>query len=389
MGKRSGEGFVAHKATLVTRLSRCVEDRLTLMDITIGRKGFATFVKALSGSNIVKVVPASPENGSKLLKVVCGANTSILADGAWIGEKTPMTFADVIACPHNSVMPNMSSVELAEAITRVLPFTSDEENRPILQNVLFKAGGGVLELIASNGFTLAIQRLDYGDSEGQVLVHKDELKGIANALRKARRVRFVIEPGGETDEQAVVIETEAIRYRFVGYDGNYPDYAKIIPSDHTTLAHLDSVEAVKAIASLRTMADNPKSYAVDLMVEAGVVLLSNPDGNADTSLPADTEGTGEIRIDGKYLANVLKACGGMVDFTFTKSYSPMMFRTDGYLAVVNPMLSPKATEQKRLDSEAKAELAEAKRAKAEAKKAEAEAKAKAEAEAKEVAAATA
>jgi hypothetical protein len=154
VGKRSGEGFVAHKATLVTSLSRCVKDRLTLMDITIGRKGFATFIKSLSGSNIVKVVPASPDNGKKLLKVVCGANTSILADGAWIGEKTPMTFADVIACPHNSVMPNMSSVELAEAITRVLPFTSDEENRPQLQCVLFKAGGGVLEVVAADGFAV-------------------------------------------------------------------------------------------------------------------------------------------------------------------------------------------------------------------------------------------
>ena len=57
MGKRSGEGFVAHKAMLVSALSRALAERVTLMDLTIGRKGFVGYLKALGGSNIVKVVP--------------------------------------------------------------------------------------------------------------------------------------------------------------------------------------------------------------------------------------------------------------------------------------------------------------------------------------------
>ena len=61
MGKRSGEGFVAHKATLVNALSRALADRVVLMDLTIGRKGLIGYLKALGGSNIVKVIPS---NGS-------------------------------------------------------------------------------------------------------------------------------------------------------------------------------------------------------------------------------------------------------------------------------------------------------------------------------------
>jgi hypothetical protein len=34
VGKRSGEGFVAHKAKLVNALSRALADRLLLMDFT-------------------------------------------------------------------------------------------------------------------------------------------------------------------------------------------------------------------------------------------------------------------------------------------------------------------------------------------------------------------
>ena len=54
MGKRSGEGFIAHKAMLVSALSRALSERVTLMDFTIGRRGLLGYLKALGGSNIVK-----------------------------------------------------------------------------------------------------------------------------------------------------------------------------------------------------------------------------------------------------------------------------------------------------------------------------------------------
>jgi hypothetical protein len=57
-GKRSGDGFVAHKPMLVNALSRALAERVMLMDFTIGRKGFVGYLKALAGSNIVKIACA-------------------------------------------------------------------------------------------------------------------------------------------------------------------------------------------------------------------------------------------------------------------------------------------------------------------------------------------
>jgi len=62
-GKRSGEGFVAHKAMLVNALSRAIADRVVLMDITLGLKGLLGYLKALGGSNIIKVVPSNGSAG--------------------------------------------------------------------------------------------------------------------------------------------------------------------------------------------------------------------------------------------------------------------------------------------------------------------------------------
>ncbi len=50
VGKRSGNGFVAHKATLVNALSRALADRVVVSDFTVGRKGFLGYLKALAGS---------------------------------------------------------------------------------------------------------------------------------------------------------------------------------------------------------------------------------------------------------------------------------------------------------------------------------------------------
>jgi len=361
VGKRSGEGFVAHKGMLVNALSRALADRVMMMDFTLGRKGLLGYLKALGGSNIVKVIPSNGSaSGSqatdKRLKAICGANTSYLADSEWIGDKTPLTLCDVRVSPCNSVKPNVGAIELADALTRVLPFTAKDENRPILQCVKFVAKDGKLTLVSADGFRLAIDSLDYDDDDGEALINRDDLKGIANALRKAKRVRVSFEAGGKTlDAVSLIIDTELIRYKWASVNGQYPDYEKLIPTDFNTFASFDTVEAIKAVNSLKTLSDNPKAYPIDLTIGSGMVVMANPDDKGQAELTADTDGEGFVRIDGQYLAEVLKACGGMVDFKLTNAYSPMLFTSNGYQLVVMPMMTDKANEQAKEDREARAE----------------------------------
>jgi len=369
VGKRSGDnGFVAHKATLVNALGRALAERVMVSDFTIGRKGFLGYLKALAGSNIVRIVPAncdasvSQVNG-KRLRVVCGSNTSYLEDLAWVGDKTPMTLCEVRISPNRTVKPNIGGLEPAEALNRVIPFTAKEDNRPVLQCVLFKAGEGKLTLASADGFRLAVVKLDC-DIEGQALIHRDELRGIANALRKAQRVALSFEQSGDSlDGTSLIIDTEAIRYRWRGADGQFPDYEKLIPAEANVTAHLDTVEAGKAIASLKALADS-KSYPIDLHLNGGIV-MTIPDDKGEVTMPADIEG-GEVRvrIDGSYLTEALRACGGMVDFKVTDGKSPVLFAVDGYQLVVMPMLTsesqkPEVTEATEPEAEKTEAVAEA------------------------------
>jgi DNA polymerase-3 subunit beta len=362
VGKRSGSGAVLHRRTLVNALSRALSERVMLLDFTIGRRGLLGYLKALSGSNIVKIVPDSGSasevrTSDKRLKVTCGSHTSYLEDSAWIGEKTPMTLCEVRISPNRTVKPNIGGLELSEALNRVLPFTAKEDNRPVLQCVLFRAKEGKLTLVSADGFRLAVVTLDY-DGEGEALILRDDLKGIANALRKAHRVNLSFEKRVDSlDNTDLIVDTEITRYKWLSVDGQFPDYEKLIPTETRVTAHLDTVETVKAIVSLKVLADS-KSYPIDLHLNGGIV-MSSPDDKGEVTMPADIEG-GEVkvRIDGAYLTEALRACGGMVDFKVTDGKSPLLFTVDGYQLVVMPMLtseSQKPDEKQATEPQPKAE----------------------------------
>jgi len=359
-GKRSGEGFIAHKAMLVSTLSRALSARVVLMDLTIGLKGLLGYLKALGGSNVIKVTPSngsasgSQANGHKRLKVICGSNTSYLADNEWIGDKTPLTLCQVRVSPSNSIKPNIGANELAETLARLLPFTARDDNRPVLQCVNFTAKDGKLTLVSADGFRLAVTSLDYDDGEGQTLINRDDLKGIINALKRARRARVSFEGEDDSKPSSLIIDTELIRYKWTGVDGSYPEYEKLIPTEFTCQAHFDTVEAIKAANSLKALSDG-KSYPIDLAIGDCKLVMANPDDKGQAELSADTDGEVRTRVDGQYLAEALRACGGMVELKLTNAYSPMLFTVNGYKLVVMPMLTTEANEQAKKDREAKAE----------------------------------
>jgi len=350
-GKRSGEGFCAHKAILVNALSRALAERVVLMDFTIGRKGFLTYLKSLGGSNVVKVVPSNGDASGlrvadKRLKVVCGANTSYLDDMAWVGDKTPLTLCDVRVSPSNTVKPNLGALELSEALSRVVPFTAKEDNRPVLQSVLFKVADGKLTLVSADGYRLAVVKLDFDGDEGQVLINRDELRGVISALRRAYRVRVGFEKSGESlDGMSLVLDTELIRYKWRGADGNFPEYEKLIPADFKTFVSFDTNEATRAVSSLKVLSDS-KNYPIDLTIGNRKLTMSSPDEKGMAEIPADTQGEGGIRLDGSYLADALRACGGMVELKLVDSKSPMLFTSPDYELVVMPMFAGESQKPK-------------------------------------------
>ena len=363
VGKRSGDGIVTHRATMVNVLSRGVADRLLLMDFTIGRKGLLNYIRSLAGSNIVKIVPGSNGNasdervdGKQRLKVVCGAFQSYLDDEAWISEKTGHSVAEVRFCAENTITPNVGNAELGEAIAKVLPFTEDDpkNGRPVLQCLLFRAVNGKLQIVGANGFILGDCVLDFDAGNGEevsVLVNRANLKAMPSVLRKAKRVNVRIGKAGDTlDGMALFIDTDIARHTFVGEGGEFPNYEQVVPKEFSCTAHLDAQEALKAVRSLKATATNPKDFSLDLTFGNGLLMITNVDEVGAVAVKADGSGEGFIRLNGEYVSTALRSVNGMVDINLSTAYAPILVTSNGFRAVVMPMSSPKAVAQQRADT---------------------------------------
>jgi DNA polymerase-3 subunit beta len=361
---------------------------VTLFDseTNIGRKGFLSYLKALAGSNMVKVIPANSiasklQANGKGLKVVCGNHQSYISDGAWLKDKTPFTFCQVRVSPSYAVMPNLGGNELAEALSRVLPFTNTDDARPILQCVKVVQKDGKLTLIAADGFTLGEISLDFEAGEAEALINRDDVKGLIPALRKAKRVKVSFEQKPDSDNggllaKSLVIDTELIKYSLPSQEGSYPDYDKVFPSDCIASASFDTKEALKACQSLLAIwfDDNTKGLfrPLTLTVANNKVTIEAKEDKGSMVVSAETSGEAKIAVAGNYLIKALRACGGIAEMKLASSKLPITLSVDGYRCLAMPMLLPESkavaeAEAVAKEAEAKAEAETETETKAEAK----------------------
>ncbi len=71
-------------------------------------------------------------------------------------------------------------------------------------------------------------------------------------------------------------EHSHVRYKWISDDGSFPEYEKLIPSEHNCLTHFDTTEAIRAVNSLKALSDG-KSCPIDLTIADGKIVMANPD----------------------------------------------------------------------------------------------------------------
>jgi DNA polymerase-3 subunit beta len=307
-------------------------------------KGFANYIRLLGvGSNIIKVIPSNGDASGvrvaeKGLKVVCGSNTGCLEDGAWVTEKIKIAdTCQIRVSPNSSIKPNLGGIELAEALSRVIPFAAKGDDRPVLGCVRFAQKDGKLTLTSADGFRLAEVVLDLEDGEGEALIPATELRGLTTALRKAKRVNLSFENGGERlDSKHLVIDTELIRYKWGSTIGTYPDYVKVIPTEFVAEARFDTRDMLRASASLGALYLD-KDTAIIIAIKGGMMTLSVKDDKGEAHIEAEAQGEAMTAVNGAYLRQALKALAGMAELKVKDPVSPMLFSIDGYRIVVMPV----------------------------------------------------
>ena len=260
-------------------------------------------------------------------------------------------------------MPTLGSVELAEALSKVLPFTTTDEQRAVLQTVRLYQKDGKLTLTGCDGFSLSEVSADFEDGEGEALISRDELRGLIPALRKAKRVRLSFEEKADDDggllSKSVVIDTELVRYKCQSQKGEYPSYGKLIPTEFTANASFDTKEATKAIRSLLAVwyddSLKPLYRPLILTIAEGKVVIEAKEDRGKAEIAAETSGEGKVKVEGKRLIQALKACGGIAELKLVNASSPMLFTVDSHICLVMPMTMDEAKAEAKTEAKAEAE----------------------------------
>ena len=350
-------------------------------DTTIGRRGFLSYIKALAGSNIVKVTPASgsasgEQANGKGLKVECGNHESYIPNTAWLKDKMPVTFCQVRVSPSYAISPNLGGNELAETLSRVIPFAATSDDRPVLACVKVAQKDGKLMLIAADGFMLGEVNLDFEAGEAEALINHNDLKGLVPALRKAKRVKISFEQKPDNDSggllaKSLVIDTELIKYSLPNQDGSYPDYDKVFPNESVASASFDTKEAIRACQSLLAVwyDDGLKGLwrPLTLTVTDGKVTIEAKEDRASMSVSAETSGEGKVRVAGNYLVKALKACGGIAQMSIASPQSPITFTVDGYRCLAMPIFTEADKAEAEAEAQAEPEAKPKRKGKAKAK----------------------
>lgn len=234
------------------------------------------------------------------LRLVCGESEVTLAGISAqefpplpvIGETPTLTI-------HKSLFENdLSLISVA---------ASSDESRPLLTGIKFVKKDGGVELVATDGYRLALKK-------------NSSLAGIAQEFVLSARTlvevgKMVSEEKNDTvgvffDEKhnQVTFALPHIHTSARLIEGDYPLYEKIIPKNHTTSVVFNREELLKAV-KLASVYAKESANIIKLKVESGKVTVSanSPQiGENKTTLSVTVEGEGgEIAFNSRFLLDLL------------------------------------------------------------------------------------
>ncbi|GIU84635.1 MAG: DNA polymerase III subunit beta [Acidimicrobiales bacterium] len=182
---------------------------------------------------------------------------------------------------------------LSEALSQVVPAASNDDSRPILTGVLFEATDTGLRLVATDSYRLAVRDLTGTtvlDPGTRILVPSRALAELGRILVSGESVSLVV---GERDASFVA---GRVRLTTRLIEGEFPNYAALIPERHPNRLTADKAELLEAIRRVRILARDGapvrfKQSAEGLELEA----ISQDLGTAREVLQVDYEG-GDLMV---------------------------------------------------------------------------------------------
>ena len=327
------------------------EIKLTTYDLEIGIEYImecnvieqgSTVVNAIMFSEIIRKLPDTEIkislNDKNLLEIECEGSHYKLA------TMNPDEFPELPKIEiENSI--ELEQNTLKNMIRKTIFAVSTEENRPIFTGCLFETENNKLNLVAVDGFRLALRSvyLSQKTNDFNAVIPGKTL----NEVNKILSDSFDTVKIGISKNQAL-FEMDKCKIVTRVLDGEFLNYKTVIPTNWETRIKVnknnlqDCFERISLISS--SSIEKEKKYPVKVNVEIGKVTISctNQTGDAKEELFVSTEGKNvECGFNPKYFLDALKSIDDEdVNVEFGTSISPCLIKSvenNDYVYMILPI----------------------------------------------------
>ena len=299
-----------------------------VMDCEVKEQG-STVVNAIMFSEIIRKLPDTEiyisVNDKNLLEIECEGSLYKLA------TMNPDEFPELPKIEvENSIEVEQNT--LKNVIRKTIFAVSVEENRPIFTGCLFEIKDNKLNVVAVDGFRLALRSifLNQQTNDFSAVIPGKTLNEVIKILSDSfEPVRI-----GVAKNQAL-FEMENCKLVTRILDGEFLNYNSVIPTNWETRIKVDknnlqdSFERISLISS--STVEKEKKYPVKVNVDIGKIIISctNQTGDAKEELFVSTEGKNlEVGFNPKYFLDSLKAIDDEeVYVEFGTSISPCLIKS--------------------------------------------------------------
>lgn len=312
-----------------------------IMDCEVKEQG-NTVVNAIMFSEIIRKLPDTEihisVNEKNLLEIECEGSLYKLA------TMNPEEFPELPKIEiKNSIEVEQNT--LKNMIRKTIFAVSTEESRPIFTGCLFEIENNKLNLVAVDGFRLALRSifLNKQTNDFNAVIPGKTL----NEVNKILLDSFEPVKIGVSKNQALFeIDNCKIVTRIL--DGEFLNYKNVIPSDWETRVRVNknnlqnSFERISLISA--SSVEKEKKYPVKVKVDIGKITISctNQTGDAKEELYISTEGKNlEAGFNPKYFLDSLKSIEDEEVFVeFGTSISPCLVKSvenNDYVYMILPI----------------------------------------------------
>ena len=232
--------------------------------------------------------------------------------------------------------------QFSSMVRRVARVVSKDESRAILTGVLITLEEGLLRMVATDSYRLAITEAELEESAAdpfQAVISGTFLQEIASLPKTESPVTLALA------ENQIVVTCEDTVFINRRIEGNFPNYKQLLPDAYVTRASIEVDRLVAGVkrASIMGPASSPVRFDLNAASQTAQISAASQDvGSAQETLTCEIEGEDvEIAFNYSYVLEGLQSVSTDRVFLETQSsMKPGIFRAEApenFLYLVMPV----------------------------------------------------